>query len=108
MPVTYVIKFDVVPEQRTNFLRLLGAVLDAMRNEPTFHQAVLHRDPASENRFMLYETWESHDEVVNVQIKRSYRDAWHEALPALLARDRDIEVWEPLRSDHAGSFLSAN
>ncbi|WP_433996405.1 putative quinol monooxygenase [Bradyrhizobium iriomotense] len=96
MPVTYVIKFDVVPEQRANFLRLLGAVLDAMRHEPTFHQAVLHRDPVSENRFMLYETWESHDEVVNVQIKRSYRDAWHEALPVLLALDRDIEMWEPL------------
>ncbi|MBR0944719.1 MULTISPECIES: putative quinol monooxygenase [Bradyrhizobium] len=108
MPVTYVIKFDVVPEQRTNFLRLLGAVLDAMRNEPTFHQAVLHRDPASENRFMLYETWESHDEVVNVQIKRPYRDAWNKALPALLARDRDIEVWESLRSDYARSLLSSN
>lgn len=100
MPVTYVIKFDVVPEQRENFLRLLGTVLDAMRNEPTFHQAVLHRDPASEYRFMLYETWESHQEVLNVQIKRSYRDAWHEALAGLLVRDRDIEIWEPLRSDH--------
>ncbi|MEZ0077704.1 quinol monooxygenase YgiN [Bradyrhizobium japonicum] len=83
-------------------------MLDAMRNEPTFHQAVLHRDPASENRFMLYETWESHDEVVNVQIKRPYRDAWNKALPALLARDRDIEVWESLRSDYARSLLSSN
>ncbi|WFU77005.1 antibiotic biosynthesis monooxygenase [Bradyrhizobium sp. CB2312] len=81
-------------------MRLLGMVLDAMRNEPTFHQAVLHRDPASEYRFMLYETWESHEELLNVQIKRSYRNAWHEALPGLLVRDRDIEIWEPLRSDH--------
>jgi quinol monooxygenase YgiN len=97
MPVTYVITFDVVPEQRAKFLQLLGTVLDAMRDEPTFYQAVLHVDPASEHRFMLYETWESHEEVLNVQIKRSYRDAWHDALPELLVRDRDIEIWEPLR-----------
>ena len=96
MPVTYVIKFDVVPAQRANFLQLLGTVLNAMRDEPTFHQAVLHRDPTSECRFMLYETWESHEEVLNVQLKRPYRDAWHEALPRLLASDRDIEIWEPL------------
>ncbi|MBR0857609.1 putative quinol monooxygenase [Bradyrhizobium liaoningense] len=100
MPVTYVIKFDVVPEQRANFLRLLGTVLDAMRDEPTFQQAVLHRDPTSEYRFKLYETWASHEEVLNVQLKRSYRNAWHEALPGLLVSDRDIEIWEPLRSDH--------
>lgn len=100
MPVTYVIKFNVVPEQRSNFLQLLGTVLDAMRDEPTFHQAVLHRDTASEYRFMLYETWESHEEVLNVQMKRPYRDAWQHALPGLLASDREIEIWEPLRSDH--------
>jgi quinol monooxygenase YgiN len=49
---------------------------------------------------MLYETWESHEEVLNVQIKRPYRDAWHQALPELLASDREIEIWEPLGSDH--------
>lgn len=100
MPVSYVIKFQIVPEQRAHFLRLLGTVLDAMRGEPTFHQAVLHVDPTSEYRFMLYETWESHEEVLDVQIKRPYRDAWHAALAGLLACDRDIEIWEPLRSDH--------
>jgi quinol monooxygenase YgiN len=72
-----------------------------MRAEPTFHEAVLHRDPASEHRFMLYETWESHQEVLNVQIKRPYREAWHDALPRLLECDRDIEIWEPLRSDQS-------
>src|SRR5262245_42503249 len=101
MPVTYVIKFCVLPEQRANFLQLLGTVLDAMRSESAFHEAVLHRDPTSEYRFMLYETWESHEEVLNVQLKRSYRDAWHERLPGLLACDRDIEIWEPLRSDQS-------
>jgi len=99
MPVTYLITFDVRPEQRDRFLALLEGVLDAMRSEPMFHQAVLHRDPQSDDRFMLYETWESHDDVLAVQIHRPYRQAWHEALPDLLRMPRDITVWEPLRAD---------
>ena len=99
MAITYLIKFDVVPEQRDRFLSLLNGVLDAMRSEPMFHQAVLHRDPESDNRFMLYETWESHEDVLSVQLKRPYREAYHQALPELLREERDISIWEPLRAD---------
>ena len=99
MAVTYLIKFDVKPGQRERFLALLGDVLDEMRNEVTFRDAVLHRDLQSEYRFMLYETWESHHDVMNVQIHRPYRKAWHDALPEILAAERDISVWEPVRSD---------
>ena len=99
MPVTYLIKFQVVPEQHGPFLELLGGVLDAMRSELTFHEAVLHRDPGSEDRFMLYETWESHEDVLNVQLHRPYRRAWHEALSTVLQQERDISIWEPIRAD---------
>ena len=99
MPVTYLIRFDVVPAQRERFLTLLNGVLDAMRAEATFHEAVLHRDPQSEHRFMLYETWESHDDVLAVQLHRAYRQAWHDALPELLRAPRDVTVWEPIRAD---------
>ena len=99
MAVTYLIKFQVVPEQRGRFLELLTGVLDAMRSEANFREAVLHRDPQSEHRFMLYETWESHDDVVNVQVHRPYRRAWHDALPTLLEQDRDVTIWEPIRAD---------
>jgi quinol monooxygenase YgiN len=99
MAVTYLITFQVAPERRDQFLKLLEGVLDAMREEPTFHEAILHRDPGSEDRFMLYETWESHEDVVNVQLRRPYRHAWHEALPIVLERERDITVWEPVRVD---------
>ncbi len=102
MPVTYLIKFQVVPEQRARFLELLDGVLDAMRNEPMFHQAVLHRDPRSEHRFMLYETWEDHEDVLNVQLHRPYRRAWHEALSTLLQQERDITMWQPIRSETSG------
>lgn len=99
MPVTYLIQFAVKPGQRGRFLALLEGVLDAMRHEPMFHEAILHRDPASEHRFMLYETWESHEDVLAIQIHRPYRQAWHDALPSLLERERDISVWEPVRTD---------
>jgi quinol monooxygenase YgiN len=99
MPVTYLIKFDVVPEQRDRFLALLNGVLDAMRSEPMFHQAILHQDPESANRFMLYETWESHEDVLAVQLSRPYREAWHQALPELLSQPRDVSIWESLRAD---------
>lgn len=99
MAVTYLIKFQVVPAERDRFLILLNDVLDAMRHEPTFHEAALHHDPVSEYHFMLYETWESHQDVLDVQLHREYRRAWHDALPALVVGERDISVWTPMRSD---------
>ena len=50
---------------------------------------------------MLYETWEDHEDVLQVQLQRPYRKAWHDALPGLLAAERDIAIWQPLRADHA-------
>jgi quinol monooxygenase YgiN len=99
--VTYLIEFQVVPAERERFLGLLNGVLDAMRAEETFQDATLHVDPENENRFLLHETWADHREVLDVQIKRPYRDAWHAALPELLLRPRGISVWTPLRSDRA-------
>lgn len=99
MAVTYIVKFQVVPDQRGRFLELLQGVLDAMREEPMFLEATLHRDPESDNRFMLYESWKSHEDVVKVQLGRSYRWIWHEALPTMLEGPREISIWEPLRAD---------
>ena len=99
MSVTYLIVFTVRPEQRERFLSLLNGVLDAMRDETTFINATLHSDPADPDRFLLHETWADHQDVVDVQIKRAYRDAWHAALPELLVNPRDISVWQPLRAD---------
>src|SRR5678816_1007622 len=85
MSVTYVVKFQIVPGKYDDFLELLNGVLDAMRHESTFMEAMLHADPDDANRLMLYETWQDHDDVVDVQIHRPYRQAFHEALPRMLA-----------------------
>ena len=103
MSVTYVIKFQVVPDKRDDFLALLNGVLDAMRHEAMFVEAMLHAEPEDANRLMLYETWQDHDDVVNVQIHRPYRQAFHEALPTMLAAPRDISIWRCLRADRPTS-----
>jgi quinol monooxygenase YgiN len=99
MPVTYAIKFRVVPARRDEFLALLCDLLDRMKQEPMYHEATLHRDPGSPNTFLLTETWEDHDDVVNVQLKRPYRQAWHAALPRILEAEREIGIWTPIKAD---------
>ncbi len=101
MSVTYLIEFDVIPGERERFLRLLNGVLDAMRHEAMFVGATLHADPENDNRFLLHETWQSHEDVLMVQLARPYRQEWHAALPELLNGERKISIWTPLRSDRA-------
>ncbi|CAD7037527.1 antibiotic biosynthesis monooxygenase [Pseudorhizobium halotolerans] len=102
MSVTYLIEFDVKPTERERFLRLLNGVLDAMRHEAMFVGATLHADPENDTRFLLHETWQSHEDVLTVQLARPYREDWHAALPDLLAAERKISIWQPLRSDRPG------
>ena len=101
MSVTYLIEFDVKPAERERFVRLLNGVLDAMRHEEMFMDATLHADPQNDNRFLLHETWRSHEDVLTVQLARPYREEWHAALPELLDGERRISMWQKLRSDRA-------
>jgi quinol monooxygenase YgiN len=103
MSVTYVIGFRVRPGQRERFLCLLNAVLDAMRHEDMFVEATLHAHPEDDHRFLLHETWSDHQDVLDVQIKRQYRQEWHAALPNLLEGEREISQWLPLRADYKAS-----
>jgi len=97
--VAYVITFTVRPGQQDEFLGLLEPLLDAMRNEATFANAFLHRDPSSDYRYMLYETWTDEKDLAEVQIHREYRQAFWRALPDLLESPREIQRWQPVRSD---------
>jgi autoinducer 2-degrading protein len=99
--VTYVIRFEVEPGRRERFLALLNRVLDAMRQEASFRNAVLHADPSDPCAFLLYETWADHEEVLEVQLKRPYREAWHAALEEVLRKPQEIGIWQALRADGA-------
>lgn len=100
-PVAFTVTIQVKPGQQEEFLALLTPVLDAMRHEPSFINAVLHRDENDPTRFMLYETWADLEDVKTVQLQRDYRQAYHAALDDLLARPREIAIWQPERADFA-------
>lgn len=99
MSETYVITFHVKPDQRERFRALLDPVLDAMRHEKTFVHAALHVDAERPNVFQLHETWTDRHDVLNIQLHRPYRAAWHAALDDLLTQPRDIQTWQLLRVD---------
>ena len=97
--IAVTVTFRVKPGCAEEFLQLLASVLDAMRLEPSFINAVLHRDPESPDRFMLYETWHDRTELIEVQLNRAYRKPYMDRLPDLLAEPRLIQVFKPMRSD---------
>ncbi|MGE0718127.1 MAG: putative quinol monooxygenase [Alphaproteobacteria bacterium] len=98
-PCAVVVSLHVLPEHVDEFVALLTGVLDAMRHERTFVNAVVHRDPADPTRFMIYETWADRDDLQRVQLHRRYRKAYTDRLPQLLRQARTFEVWDIARSD---------
>ncbi|KRE02160.1 antibiotic biosynthesis monooxygenase [Bosea sp. Root381] len=104
MIVTYLITFVVKSGSEEEFLGLLKPVLDAMRHEHSFLNAVLHRDNEAPNRFMLYESWSDADDVARVQMHRDYRQPFWTRLPELLAEPRQVQSWVPMRSDFSGAM----
>lgn len=91
----------VRPDKVEEFLGLLHPVLDAMRHEPSFINAALHRDPEDPTSFMLYETWADREDLLQVQMHRPYRTAYEAALPGLLQSPREAVVWDRMRADFA-------
>ena len=96
MAVTYVVTFTVSKGKIDDFHRLLGGVLGRMKDEATFVEAILHGHPTEPNVFMLYETWQSHEEVMAVQMHRPYRDEWKSAQPEVLSHAFDVTMWSPI------------
>ncbi len=104
--LSVVVTLLVKPGYVDEFLRLLGPVLDAMRHEPSFINAVLHRDPADPSRFMLYETWADRTDLVEVQMKRACLTAYEARLPELLReprRGRGVAAAAWMRSGRRGA-----
>jgi len=100
-PVSIVVTLHVKPECEVEFLALLMPLLDAMRQEESFLDCALHRDPEDPTLLMLYENWADLDELAAVQMKRPYRAAYEARLPALLRTPRHARLWRPVRRDAA-------
>ena len=95
----------VRPGCEDEFLRLLHLLLDAMRHEPTFINATLHRDPDDPTRFMIYETCRPGPH--RGPTPADYRKAYLDRLPAILCEERQITVWRPMRPTSHSNGRSA-
>ena len=99
MSESYTVEFYVKPDALPRFHELLGDVLNRMRHEATFCSSMLLEDPDDPAHLILLETWRDREDVLETQLRRGYREAWHAALADILARDRNVTVWRPLRGD---------
>jgi quinol monooxygenase YgiN len=99
--IVFIVLIHVKPGTEEELLRLVTPVLDSMRHEATFVNAVLHQDLTDPTLFMLYETWTDLDDVSNVQMHREYRRVFWARLPEILREPRHVQSWRPLRGDFA-------
>jgi quinol monooxygenase YgiN len=97
--VAIIVTLRVKPGCEAEYLRLLYPVLDAMRHETTFINAVLHRDPKDPSLFMVYETWADLEDVETVQRHRPYRAEYFARLEELLTEPPHFAFWHPMRGD---------
>lgn len=98
-PMGYMIQFDVKPGREADFRAAVDPVLDAMREEAGFVYSALTRDAETPDRFVLFEIWSDHDDVMNVQLKRPYRAPMDAALEDILSSPRGVSMLHPLRTD---------
>ena len=54
------------------YLSLINAVIDEMRHETSFVNAVVHRSTEDPTVFLLHETWLGRDEVFTVHANEAF------------------------------------
>lgn len=93
------ITIDILPGFEAEFIRIVGQVIDEMRHEETFINTMLCQDERNQCRFFLYETWESREEFVEVQLMRPYRNEYIQRMKEIQSSERTFSEWRELRSD---------
>ena len=82
------------------YLSLINAVIDEMRHETSFVNAVVHRSAEDPTVFLLHESWLGRDEFFTVQMKRSCRESYEARLPQIMRAPREITILESLRREY--------
>src|SRR5260370_16603417 len=72
------------------YLSLINAVIDEMRHETSFVNAVVHRSTEAPTVFLLHETWLGRDEFFTVHMKLSYPHSYPARLPQIMRAPREI------------------
>ena len=78
---------------------LLFEVVHEMAAEPDFVNTWVHQAQDDPNTLVLYETWNcSKEYFISHHLGKAYRQEYEKLLPDLLARDRELEFLDIIKS----------
>jgi quinol monooxygenase YgiN len=99
--IVLLIRFDTKPSQRDEFLRSLEKIVNIMRKEASFIDAVISQNIDQPNELLMYETWRGNRESwLRDELPRPYRAEDEQALAELVV-SRDVKWFTPLTSWHS-------
>jgi quinol monooxygenase YgiN len=94
--IVLLIRFTIKPGKRDAFLRGLTEVVDRMRSESSFIDAVISENVDHPHELVMYETWLGNRESwLRDEYPRPYR-AQYEGVLADLVESRSVEWLTPL------------
>lgn len=97
--IAFVVHLPGKHEHRDELESSLLQVLEQMAKEPDFVNTYLHRSVEDPDTLVLYETWACSPAYFQTHhLSRPYRQAYEQALPRLLKRERTLEFLKPLRA----------
>ena len=108
VPFVMVVNVHLKPECVEEFLALGNPLFEAMHHEPTCVKMMFQRSVEDPAHFTLIEMWLDRADFFAVQVQRPYRQAYEARLPALLARPREAQVFEPVLSYQKSRNLVLN
>lgn len=86
------IRFRIKPGRREEFRQALYNIIETMKHEPTWIDAIVLDDPENPDDLLLYETWAGSKEAwIAEQLDREYRVPY-EKIVAELVEER-IGIW---------------
>ncbi|MDT4827034.1 Antibiotic biosynthesis monooxygenase [compost metagenome] len=78
---------------------LLFDVVHEMASEPDFVNTWVHQAQDDPNTLVLYETWNcTREYFISHHLGKAYRQEYEKLLPGLLARDRELEFLDIIKS----------
>jgi quinol monooxygenase YgiN len=94
-------RFDTKPGELDAFILNLGQVVDIMRKETSFIDAVISQSVDRPNELLMYETWhDDREHCLGEELPAHYRAA-HERALADLVVSRQVKWFTPLTSWHS-------
>jgi quinol monooxygenase YgiN len=101
--LVFYVQFQVKPECVPAWKDAVIEVIDHMSTESTFVRCIMLQDLQDSNRFTLYEQWSEPSVEAFMQNQfeaKSYRKAYEEKLPSLLAYPRTASILSQLKEWH--------